>query len=97
MDTEFDKKLGERLRTLREKLGFTQEFVAKKMGLDSQVIISAIESGTRKIKAQELSQLAKIYFCDITYFLDSEAEKSEEILFYWIECPDQSIAKVKEQ
>lgn len=97
MTNEFDRKLGERLRALREKLGLTQEVVAKKMGFDSQAIISSVESGNRKIKAQELSRLAKIYFCDITCFLTLDEKESEEILVYWRECPDQSVAKVKEQ
>ncbi len=97
MSENFDKKLGEKLRDARMKVGMTQEDVAQKMG-ESQETISSIENGARKLKAQELSRLAKLYFKDVAFFLSSDVqEQEEECVVYWRECPENSIAKVKEQ
>lgn len=54
------KNLGTRLKDVREDLGLTQENVAKLMGV-SRVIITNIETGTRKVSAEELSKFSKIY------------------------------------
>ena len=53
-------ELGIRLKKAREYLGLTQEDVAKLLGV-SRVIITNIESGTRKVSADELEKLSKIY------------------------------------
>ena len=54
------EKLGGNLKYLREKLGFSQDFVAKELGLTRQAIIG-IESGKRKIDSFELFSLADLY------------------------------------
>ena len=54
------KSLGTRLRETREAEGLTQEDVAKLLGV-SRVIITNIESGTRKVSAEELDKFSKIY------------------------------------
>ena len=53
-------ELGIRLKKAREYLGLTQEDVAKLLGV-SRVIITNIESGTRKVSADELEKFSKIY------------------------------------
>ena len=53
-------ELGTRLKKAREYLGLTQEDVAKLLGV-SRVIITNIESGTRKVSADELEKFSKIY------------------------------------
>lgn len=54
------KNLGKRLKNLREKTRFTQEEIAKILGV-KRLVITNIENGTRKITAEELYLFSKIY------------------------------------
>lgn len=74
--------LAERLRETREFLGLSQQEAADAAGL-TRLVISAIETGRRKIESVELLALARVYGQAVTYFLPaSEAEApSEEVQF----------------
>ncbi|HEY2181028.1 MAG TPA: helix-turn-helix transcriptional regulator [Solirubrobacteraceae bacterium] len=61
-------ELGERLRSSREYLGFSQGEVAEHMSL-SRPAISNIEAGRRKVSTFELSRLAALYRRPYEYFL----------------------------
>ena len=52
--------LSERLKEAREYRGFSQEDVARHLGVPRSAI-SLIESGSRRVSAEELSQLAKLF------------------------------------
>ena len=52
--------LGRRLRNLRLKSRFTQEEIARMLGV-RRLVITNIENGTRKITADELYFFSKIY------------------------------------
>ncbi len=52
--------LGKRLKSLREKTRFTQEEIAKMLGV-KRLVITNIENETRKITAEELYLFSKIY------------------------------------
>ena len=54
----FYKNLGVKIKKIREKIGLSQEVLAEKLRI-SRVAISQIESGSRKISAEELFKLAK--------------------------------------
>lgn len=54
------ENLGRRLKSLREKTRFTQEEIAKMLGV-KRLVITNIENGTRKITAEELYFFSKIY------------------------------------
>ena len=54
------ENLGKRLKSLREKTRFTQEEIAKMLGV-KRLVITNIENGTRKITAEELYFFSKIY------------------------------------
>ena len=54
------EKLGKRLKNLREKTRFTQEEVAKMLGVQ-RLVITNIENGTRKVTAEELYMFSKIF------------------------------------
>lgn len=56
--------LGARLKDAREYRGFSQEDVAKYLGV-SRSAISLIESGARGLDILELQKLAKLYECRI--------------------------------
>jgi transcriptional regulator with XRE-family HTH domain len=59
--------LGNRLRTSRDYLGFSQDEVASHLGI-SRSALSNIESGQRKVDALELKRLAALYQRPIAYF-----------------------------
>ena len=59
----------QRLRTSRDYLGFSQDEVAKHLGI-SRTALSNIESGQRKVDALELKKLAALYQRSIAYFTD---------------------------
>jgi transcriptional regulator with XRE-family HTH domain len=65
------KLLGERLRTSREYLGFSQDQAATFMGI-SRSALSLIETGQRKVDALELKKLARLYERPVGYFTDEE-------------------------
>ena len=52
--------LGKRIKEEREYRGFSQEEVARHLGV-SRSAISLIETGSRRVTARELSRLAMLY------------------------------------
>ena len=52
--------LSKRLKEKREYRGFSQEEVARHLNIPRSAI-SLIENGSRRVSAEELSQLAKLY------------------------------------
>jgi transcriptional regulator with XRE-family HTH domain len=59
--TELDRKLiGQKLKEVREYLGFSQEEVATYLGIPRPAI-SLIESGKRKVESTEMAKLSKLY------------------------------------
>lgn len=66
-------KIGRRIKKLRENSGFSQEALAKKVGI-SRPAVSQIESGERKIAADELLKLSKIFHVSIEDILNPSKE-----------------------
>jgi transcriptional regulator with XRE-family HTH domain len=60
MVDNFYKKLGEKIRNLREQVGLSQAELANQLGIN-RVVVSQIESGQRKISAEETVHLAKFF------------------------------------
>ena len=71
--SSFYKKLGERIRKLREEAGLSQEEFSKKIGI-SRVSISQLEKGERKISAEEIAKISKIFNITPDNLLDFEKE-----------------------
>lgn len=67
----------ERLKAARKYLKLSQEFVAKQMNL-SRPTISAIESGQRKITAQELDAFSKLYGVSTEELMHGKKSKTIE-------------------
>lgn len=65
--------MAKRLREAREYVGLSQEEVSKALNL-SRPAITNIESGTRKVDAIELDQLAALYRQTVSYLLTGEAQ-----------------------
>lgn len=56
--------LGAKLKEFREYSGFSQEDVAKYLGIPRPAV-SLIEAGTRRVEALELTKLAKLFQCSV--------------------------------
>ncbi len=75
--SEIDKKLGQRIKNLREQTGITQDKLAQRLRI-SRPAVSQIEKGERKISAGELIKLSKIFNLDVDTLL--ELEKEPEVI-----------------
>jgi len=67
--------MGIRLKNARERIGLTQDQVARLIDVN-RVEISYYETGSREISLGKLAQLANLYGCSVDYFLsvdDSDA------------------------
>lgn len=69
----FYRKLGAKIKKTRKSLGLSQERVAKKLGIN-RVAISQIENGDRKISAEEVAKLSKIFNVPSNIILDLEKD-----------------------
>ena len=64
--------LDKRIIAAREAAGFSITEAAQKLGFKNYQTLSAIEKGLRKINAQELIRIARLYGRSLDYFLESE-------------------------
>lgn len=69
MADNFYKRLGSRIKKLREQIGLSQDDLAKQMKI-SRVAVSQIEAGNRKIAAQEAVMLSRIFNTTSDILLD---------------------------
>lgn len=69
------KKMGAKLKEIREYLGYSQDEVAKHLNLPRPAI-SLIESGKRKLESIELSKLSKLFNTPIDVLTGKEKAKS---------------------
>lgn len=64
MNTAIEKKVGENIRTLRERTGFTQEVLSAKLQVEgcdiTRSALAKIEVGQRHIYPDELIALKKV-------------------------------------
>lgn len=74
MVTETEKKIGKNLKKLREKRGFTQEYVATKLQLDgcdvTRSSVAKIEVGQRHVYPDEIIVLRNIFNCSYEDIFD---------------------------
>jgi transcriptional regulator with XRE-family HTH domain len=68
MDT-FYKNLARKVKNIREKLGLSQEELAAKLGIN-RVSLSQIETGERKIGAEEIAKIARVFNVPTDVLLD---------------------------
>jgi len=69
----FYKKLSKKIKAIRERLGLSQEALAKELGV-SRVAISQIENGERKIGAEEIAKLSKVFNMPTDVLLDLDKD-----------------------
>jgi transcriptional regulator with XRE-family HTH domain len=102
---QFYKNLGIKIKKLRKKTGLSQEALAGKLGV-SRIAISQIESGGRKISAEELAKFAKTFNIatdvlldvkkDIEIIFEKARQKSEKKQEIRISVPQRNLQKFKE-
>jgi len=78
MSEKFYRNLGVRVKDLRDDMGLSQEKLAESLGI-SRVALSQIENGERKISAEELSKLSKVFNVPSDSLLDLKAEITVEL------------------
>jgi len=103
----FYKKLSQKIKAIRERVGFSQEVLAKELDI-SRVAISQIENGDRKISAEEIAKLSMVFNIptdilldlnkDIEVVLEKTAEKKpkEKTGIIRISVPQENLDKFKE-
>lgn len=62
-----------RIRTIREKFGYTQSYIAYRMGT-TQATVARWESGAVSPPARVLPKLAEIFGCTIDELFEKEKE-----------------------
>lgn len=72
-----DIHVGERLRSRRSLVGFSQEKLAESVGLTFQQI-QKYERGTNRVSASRLWQFSKILKVPISYFFEEFIEKGND-------------------
>src|SRR6266487_4881677 len=72
------EKIAERLREARVLSGLSQESAAKMLGLQRPAI-SEIESGKRKVSAEEIIQFANLYRVSTSWLLLKDEEQEKEM------------------
>lgn len=75
---KFHKNIGLKVKCMREKLGLSQEALGKKLAI-GRVAISQIETGDRKISAEEVAGIANVFNITTDVLLD--VKKDIEIIF----------------
>ena len=74
MINKIEKKIGKNLKTLREKRGFTQEYVATKLQLGecdvTRSSVAKIEVGQRHVYPDEIIVLKNIFNCSYEDIFD---------------------------
>ncbi len=72
-----DKELASRLKSARESAGLPLIEAAKRLGYANYQTLSSIENAERKVKASELVNLARVYFCNIQDLLNQGMVRQE--------------------
>jgi transcriptional regulator with XRE-family HTH domain len=67
------RKIGLRLKEMREYLGLSQDEVARALKM-SRPAVSLIESGERKVDALELKKFADVYQQPVDYFVSEQTD-----------------------
>ncbi|MBW1793179.1 MAG: helix-turn-helix transcriptional regulator [Deltaproteobacteria bacterium] len=76
--TEERVTLAKRIKETREYLGFTQQQVAEALSLRRSGI-SDIETGKRRVTADELKRIANLFQHPVSHFLGEEPEHAPDV------------------
>ncbi|MHB8057041.1 MAG: helix-turn-helix domain-containing protein [Desulfuromonadaceae bacterium] len=88
-------ELAERLRRAREAVGLSIGEAATRLGFGNYQTLSNIEKGDREVKASELTQFAKTYFCSLNNLLIGEDTPQPAVHFLWRRAPSERKAEIE--
>ena len=101
----FYKSLGNKIKQLRQEIGMSQEQFSNLLKI-GRVAVSQIENGTRKITAEEITKIAKVFNIstdvllyakkDIKVILEKSEEKTSKKEEIRINVPQKNLKKFKE-
>ena len=74
------KDLNKKLREARTKLGLSQDYVGKAIGIGRSAI-TQIEQGNRKVSAEELEKFCRLYRLSADYFLCTTSLDTNQAIF----------------
>ena len=80
VEPEIIRRLGERIRQLREERGLTQHEVSKSLGHRGATRINQVELGRKRLYADELLVLSNLLGCSPCTILLAEDEPSRELI-----------------
>ncbi len=106
MVDNFYKRLGKKIKNLREQVGLSQADLASQLEI-SRVVVSQIEGGRRKISAEEIACFAKFFNITSDILLDLEKDiwvtlehqaksRDKKPVGIRISVPQKNISKFKE-
>jgi len=93
VDSAKRSNIAERLKEARKLAGLSQGHVAKMLGLH-RPSVSEIESGNRRVSADELARLAEIYDVSVAWLL-GEAPETIDIRDPRLELAARELSKLK--
>lgn len=93
MSSELRKIIATRITVARERAGLTQNQLATLLGVQ-RPSISEIESGNRKVSAEELVALADIFEVDVNW-LAARGETTDDVLRDKLQLAARNIASLK--
>lgn len=71
MSENLYKQIGEKIQSAREKIGMSQEELARNLGYTSSATISHFEAGQRKVSVADLQQISQILGLPLEYFFEN--------------------------
>jgi len=71
-------KSAEIIRAKREKLGYTQDYVAEQLGLKNRQSISKLENGTQPPSWEQIVKLCNVFNCDVGFLIGEHETEIHE-------------------
>lgn len=87
------QEVGRRLREVRERLGLTQDTVARHLGV-TRPVVSYIEQGKRPLTLAELDKLADLFGCSPGHLLQGEPDDAIAVIFRARQLNQEDLARL---
>ena len=85
--------MGNRIKALRKKSGFTQVQIGKYLEVD-QSMVAKLEKGERALTTVQLSRLADLFACSEDYVLGYDSSEEPRSIAFRIENPSVETMRV---